>query len=94
MVPLKSLLQGMFSAALVPLSQAILFDIYPMEQRGFAMAVWGMGVMIGPILGRLNGRPKTGSPVVSLHNTFPAVVGARGARPAGPAVRPASTTTR
>src|SRR6478752_2620619 len=45
------LLQGVCSAALVPLSQAILFDIYPVERRGFAMAVWGMGVMIGPILG-------------------------------------------
>ena len=45
------LMQGVSSAALVPLSQAILFDIYPPERRGFAMAVWGMGVMIGPILG-------------------------------------------
>ncbi len=45
------LLQGMFSAALVPLSQAILLDIYPHERRGFAMAIWGVGVMIGPILG-------------------------------------------
>jgi DHA2 family multidrug resistance protein len=44
-------MQGVSSAALVPLSQAILFDIYPPERRGFAMAVWGMGVMIGPILG-------------------------------------------
>src|SRR6185437_687634 len=40
------LMQGVSSAALVPLSQAILFDIYPPERRGFAMAVWGMGVMI------------------------------------------------
>jgi DHA2 family multidrug resistance protein len=45
------LLQGMFSAALVPLSQATLLDIYPVERRGFAMAIWGMGVMIGPIMG-------------------------------------------
>ncbi len=45
------LIQGAFSAALVPLSQAILLDIYPAEQRGFAMAIWGLGVMIGPILG-------------------------------------------
>src|ERR1700761_9666439 len=45
------LLQGMFSAALVPLSQATLLDIYPPARRGFAMAVWGMGVMIGPIMG-------------------------------------------
>ena len=45
------LLQGMFSAALVPLSQATLLDIYPHEKRGFAMAIWGVGVMIGPIMG-------------------------------------------
>jgi DHA2 family multidrug resistance protein len=45
------LLQGMFSAALVPLSQATLLDIYPPERRGFAMAIWGMGVMVGPIMG-------------------------------------------
>jgi DHA2 family multidrug resistance protein len=45
------LLQGMFSAALVPLSQATLLDICPHERRGFAMAIWGMGVMIGPIMG-------------------------------------------
>ncbi|HET6610070.1 MAG TPA: DHA2 family efflux MFS transporter permease subunit [Rhodopila sp.] len=45
------LLQGMFSAALVPLSQATLLDIYPAYRRGFAMAIWGTGVMIGPIMG-------------------------------------------
>lgn len=45
------LLQGMFGAALVPLSQSIMLDIYPVEQRGQAMAIWGMGVMVGPILG-------------------------------------------
>src|SRR5215469_12612544 len=50
-IVLFRLLQGLCSAGLVPLSQAILFDIYPHERRGFAMAVWGMGVMIGPILG-------------------------------------------
>src|SRR6478736_7885052 len=45
------LFQGMFGAALVPLSQATMLDIYPAEQRGNAMAIWGVGVMIGPILG-------------------------------------------
>ena len=45
------LLQGVFGAALVPLSQSTMLDIYPPEQRGSAMAIWGMGVMIGPILG-------------------------------------------
>jgi DHA2 family multidrug resistance protein len=45
------LLQGVFGAALVPLSQAILLDINPREKQGSAMAIWGMGVMVGPILG-------------------------------------------
>ena len=45
------LLQGVFGAALVPLSQATLLDLYPAEQRGSAMAMWGIGVMVGPILG-------------------------------------------
>jgi DHA2 family multidrug resistance protein len=45
------LLQGVFGAALVPLSQSVMFDLYPEEQRGSAMAMWGMGVMLGPILG-------------------------------------------
>jgi MFS transporter, DHA2 family, multidrug resistance protein len=45
------LLQGAFGAALVPLSQSTMLDIYPVEQRGNAMAIWGMGVMVGPIMG-------------------------------------------
>src|SRR6266850_6558099 len=45
------LLQGVFGAALVPLSQAVLLDAYPKEQHGSAMALWGLGVMVGPILG-------------------------------------------
>ncbi len=45
------LAQGVFGAALVPLSQATMLDIYPFEKRAQAMAVWGMGVMVGPILG-------------------------------------------
>lgn len=45
------LLQGVFGAGLVPLSQAVLLDTYPKEQHGSAMAIWGMGVMLGPILG-------------------------------------------
>ena len=45
------LLQGISGAALVPLSQAILFDINPPEKFGKAMAMWGVGVTMGPILG-------------------------------------------
>jgi MFS transporter, DHA2 family, multidrug resistance protein len=45
------LLQGVFGAALVPLSQAVLLDINPREKQGQAMAIWGAGIMVGPILG-------------------------------------------
>ena len=45
------LLQGVFGATLVPLSQAVLLDEFPREKHGSAMAMWGVGVMVGPILG-------------------------------------------
>ncbi len=45
------LLQGVAGAALVPLSQAGLLDINPREKHGSAMAIWGAGIMVGPILG-------------------------------------------
>lgn len=48
-------LQGLCGAALIPLSQAILLDINPKERHGRAMAIWGMGVVLGPILGPLIG---------------------------------------
>jgi DHA2 family multidrug resistance protein len=50
-IVLFRLLQGVFGAALVPLSQAIMTDAYPPEERGKAMAIWGLGVMVGPVLG-------------------------------------------
>jgi DHA2 family multidrug resistance protein len=45
------LLQGVFGAALVPMSQAILLDINPPERHGPAMSIWGMGAILGPIVG-------------------------------------------
>jgi DHA2 family multidrug resistance protein len=45
------LIQGVFGAALGPLSQAVMLDMYPPQKRGNVMAIWGMGVMLGPILG-------------------------------------------
>jgi MFS transporter, DHA2 family, multidrug resistance protein len=50
-IVLFRLLQGVFGACLVPLSQSVLLDSYPAEQHGKAMAMWGVGVMVGPILG-------------------------------------------
>ena len=57
------LLQGLFGASLVPLSQAVLLDIYPKEKHGSAMAMWGMGVMVGPILG-----PTLGGYLTEVYN--------------------------
>lgn len=45
------LAQGVFGAALVPLSQTFLLDINPREKHGQAMALWGAGIMVGPIVG-------------------------------------------
>ena len=50
-IVLFRLLQGIFGASLVPLSQAIMTDAFPLEARGSAMAIWGIGVMVGPVLG-------------------------------------------
>jgi DHA2 family multidrug resistance protein len=45
------LLQGVCGAALVPLSQSVLLHVNPPERHAKAMAVWGMGVILGPIIG-------------------------------------------
>jgi DHA2 family multidrug resistance protein len=44
-------LQGIFGASLIPLSQFILRDTFTKKELGKAMAVWAMGIMVGPILG-------------------------------------------
>ena len=49
------LLQGIMGAALLPMSQAIILDINPPEKHGSAMALWGMGAILGPIIGPLAG---------------------------------------
>jgi DHA2 family multidrug resistance protein len=54
-IVLFRLLQGIAGAALVPLAQALLLDINPPENHGKAMAMWGVGVTMGPILGPVLG---------------------------------------
>lgn len=44
-------LQGIFGASLVPLSQLILRTTYPKEEIGKAMAIWGVGIMVAPVIG-------------------------------------------
>jgi DHA2 family multidrug resistance protein len=54
-IVLFRILQGGFSAALVPISQGMMYEIYPPAKRSSAMALWGMGVMVGPVLGPILG---------------------------------------
>jgi len=54
MVLLRAM-QGIFGAAMVPISQAILLDSYPREKHGMAMAIFGIGVILGPIIGPVLG---------------------------------------
>ncbi|MGA7807738.1 DHA2 family efflux MFS transporter permease subunit [Bradyrhizobium sp.] len=49
------IVQGAFGAAMIPLSQTVLLTIYPKERHGFAMALFGLGVVVGPVLGPVLG---------------------------------------
>jgi MFS transporter, DHA2 family, multidrug resistance protein len=44
-------IQGIGGGALQPTAQAILFETFPAERRGAAMAIFGMGAMVGPAIG-------------------------------------------
>lgn len=48
-------LQGLGGGALQPISQAILLETFPPHQHGMAMAIFGIGIMFGPIIGPLLG---------------------------------------
>lgn len=48
-------LQGASAAFVGPLSQTVMLDITPREQHAKAMAVWGMGIVVGPIMGPILG---------------------------------------
>lgn len=63
MLVLARVLQGAFGAPLVPLSQAIVMDSYPKHQQGSAIAVFGMGVVVGPVLA-----PTVGGYLSELYN--------------------------
>ncbi|ARE41209.1 Inner membrane component of tripartite multidrug resistance system [Rhodovulum sp. P5] len=45
------IVQGIFGAVLVPLAQSVILDINPKEKIGQAMAIYGAGIMVGPIAG-------------------------------------------
>ncbi|MFM6930799.1 MAG: DHA2 family efflux MFS transporter permease subunit [Novosphingobium sp.] len=48
-------LQGLFGASLVPISQVILMQLNPPEERGKSMAIFGLGFIMGPLIGPLLG---------------------------------------
>jgi len=48
---LMRVLQGLGGGPVIPMTQAIMWEIFPLAQRGTAMAVWGVGIMMAPILG-------------------------------------------
>ncbi len=54
-IVLFRVLQGMFGAALVPLSQSVMITISPPERRGQAMALFSMTILVGPVLGPIIG---------------------------------------
>ncbi len=54
-IVLFRLIQGACGGALVPLSQTVLMELYPGEKRGRALAMWGIGVQVGPVAGPIIG---------------------------------------
>jgi DHA2 family multidrug resistance protein len=49
------ILQGIGGGALQPISQSVLLETFPPRQHGMAMAIFGIGIMFGPIIGPLLG---------------------------------------
>ncbi len=45
------ILQGLGGGPIIPIAQAVLWEIFPPRQRGMAMAVWGMGIVLAPTFG-------------------------------------------
>ncbi|OGT63778.1 MAG: hypothetical protein A3J38_03265 [Gammaproteobacteria bacterium RIFCSPHIGHO2_12_FULL_45_9] len=50
-IVLFRILQGACGASLIPMSQAILRETFPLHEQGKAMAIWGLGIMAAPVLG-------------------------------------------
>lgn len=55
------IIQGAAGGGLQPLSQAILLEVFPPSERGKAMAFWGLGIVVAPMLGPVLGGWLTGS---------------------------------
>jgi len=62
-IVLFRILQGATGACIIPLCQSVMTDLFSPAKRGQAMALWGVGVMIGPILG-----PTLGGYLTDVYN--------------------------
>ena len=49
------ILQGAGGGGILPISQAIMMESFPKEKRGMAMSVFGMGIILAPIIGPVLG---------------------------------------
>src|SRR5262245_32256311 len=49
------LIQGLTGGVLQPMSQAVMFEAFPIEKRGKAMGFWGLGIVVAPIIGPVLG---------------------------------------
>jgi DHA2 family multidrug resistance protein len=49
------ILQGLSGGVLQPVSQAVMLEAFPREQQGKAMGVWGLGIVVAPMLGPVLG---------------------------------------
>jgi DHA2 family multidrug resistance protein len=55
MLILFRIIQGISGGVMQPLSQAVMLESFPPEERGEAMALWGLGIVVAPILGPVLG---------------------------------------
>jgi DHA2 family multidrug resistance protein len=55
MIVISRTVQGIFGAFISPVGQAVMLDTYPAEKRAQALTIWGLGVMVGPVLGPMLG---------------------------------------
>ena len=85
-IVLYRILQGLLSAPILPLSQAIMLDTYPRERHSFAITIWSIAMILGPVFGPFGGRVPNGG--VQLARNFLHQHPVRRAGPAGLFVHP------
>ena len=73
------ILQGLGGGPVMPIAMAVLWEIFPPRQRGMAMAVWGMGIVLAPTFGPTVG-PNVGASTMPRPHTAMAMPRCRGGK--------------